>query len=164
MFTNTVLALGSSIFDNFNRSSHSESKTLKVCLNHQMSLAVSPHAWCPGVPCHVTYAFDVIHPRWTDRYLWKQMTGLPRALAHFLRGRQSQSSFLPTAYEIWRKVMFLYMSVILSTIRGGWVGVWFGGGCLIYCRGRYASYWNAFLLYKASVTFKETRNIRFIIN
>ena len=81
---------------------------------------------------------------------------------HFYRPQQS-----------WGKVIFSQASVILSTggvcsrglsaPRGG-VCVWFGGvcawsrgvsvprGCLVetprdgYCCGRYASYWNAFLL------------------
>ena len=77
-------------------------------------------------------------------------------------------SFLPPANEVWGKVIFLHLSVILFV--GGPGGlVPGGGGCLVpgevpgpgggglvpgeclvetppdgYCFGRYASYWNAF--------------------
>ena len=72
------------------------------------------------------------------------------------------------ANEVWGKVIFLHLFVIMFT--GGWVPGWSGGGmpgaggacswwggCLVpggmpggdppdgYCCGRYASYWNAFL-------------------
>ena len=76
--------------------------------------------------------------------------------------------FLPPANEVWDKVIFLHLFVILFTggcllpgglvqgvgmclVRGG-ASSW--GVCLVetplppdgYCCGRYASYWNAFLL------------------
>ena len=100
--------------------------------------------------------------------------------------------FLPPANEVWGKVIFLHLFVILFTGEGGclvlggawsggsgprgaWsgAGAWSGGDLVLggmlkgrvwsrgvpaprgpggdspdgYCCGRYASYWNAFLLY-----------------
>ena len=67
----------------------------------------------------------------------------------------------PPAKEVWGKVIFLHLFVILFT--GGVHGpggclvpgeVHGPGGCLVetppdgYCCGRYASYWNAFLFTK----------------
>ena len=58
--------------------------------------------------------------------------------------------FLPHANEVWGKVMFLQVSVILLTggtwSRGGVHGPGRGGGWWVPGGpGQYASYWNAFL-------------------
>ena len=57
-------------------------------------------------------------------------------VAQFLRG------LLPPANEVWSKVIFLHLSVILFILPGGDPPPPGDG----YCCGRYASYWNAFLL------------------
>ena len=62
---------------------------------------------------------------------------------------------LPPAKEVWGKAIFSQACVKTSVHRGG--GAWSRGGLLLggawwrtprdsYCCGRYASYWNAFLL------------------
>ena len=89
---------------------------------------------------------------------------------------------LPSANEVWGKVIFSQACVKNCVHGGGGCLVQGGGGCLLrgglhpggawwispdgYCCGRYASYWNAFLLMnKDSTQFvKQLRNLRYPVH
>ena len=95
--------------------------------------------------------------------------------------------FLPPANEVWGKVIFLHLFVILFTggawswgrgvpgRRGAWSRGLLPGGCLLleggawsggggsapggYCCGRYASYWNAFLFFVFFLKIWQNRRL-----
>ena len=87
-----------------------------------------------------------------------------------IQTHQNKRNLLPPANDVWGKVMFLYLSVILFTGAGVYPSMQWGGHPLdrhpprqtpsllgrhpprilrdtVNKVGRYASYWNAYLLY-----------------
>ena len=98
-----------------------------------------------------------IHPetKWFECRNEVQVFSIAWSLDHFYIG--SMSLLLPPANEVWGKVIFLHLSVILFTVGGvpGQVppspGRYTPGSSACWeiraTSGRYASYWNALLFY-----------------
>ena len=109
-----------------------------------------------GWPRHRTHVLRILLPWPTNERFWRlpatncvgwgtQWTNVSRDKWGGEGGARNMKAGLPPTNEVWGKVVFLLASVILFTVGGGGVGGSEGSSGR-HQSGRYASYWNAYLL------------------